>query len=240
MFGEISTILLGILFLIYYLCICLVMGKWNSTFSRFWIVVGVLMIGIHFFRSTVIDILLVLGFSFFIGIEIQIVRAMFQKAVNGLPYIIVLGAKVNGTVVSESLRRRLDAAADYLNDNPDTQVIVSGSKLNGELITEAEAMMRYLVDKGIDETRILKEENSYTTKQNLMFSRELMEDKTAATGIVTSNYHMFRSLAFARRLGYIQVYGIPASCHPVLFINYMTREFFALMKIWLTKDFTML
>lgn len=240
MLWEISTILLGILFLIYYICICLVMKKWNSTFSRFWLLAGVVMIGIHFIRSVIVDTLLAVGIGFFIGIEILIFKAMLQKKVNNLPYIIVLGAKVNGTVVSESLRRRLDTAAVYLKENPDTQVIVSGSKLGGELITEAEAMMRYLVEHGINPGRIHKEEASYTTKQNLMFSKELIEDKEAAVGIVTSNYHLFRSLAYARRLGYKKIYGIAASCHPVLFINYMTREFFALVKIWLTKDFTML
>ena len=101
-------------------------------------------------------------------------------------------------------------------------------------------MMRYLADRGIDERRIMREENSYTTKQNLILSRGLMEDKAAAVGIVTSNYHIYRSLVFAKRLGYNEVYGIVADCHPVLIINYITREFFALVKIWLTKDFTML
>lgn len=240
MLYEIITILLGIIFLIYYLCICFVMGKWNTTFSRFWLVSGILMIGIHFLRTTVVDALLLFAIIVYLIIELQIIKAMFPKIEKDLPYIIVLGAKVNGTVVSESLRRRLDAASEYLQGNPDTRVIVSGSKLHGEEITEAEAMMRYLVDKGIKENRILKEENSYTTKQNLMFSMELMDDKAAAVGIVTSNYHIYRSLAYARCIGYKKIYGIPASCHPVLFINYITREFFALVKIWLTKDFTML
>ena len=216
------------------------MRKWNSTFSRFWILAGIVLIVSGMINHIVIHIVLVVGIVLFVGTEVLILKAMFQKHISKLPYIIVLGAKVNGTVVSESLRRRLDAAAVYLQENPDTQVIVSGSKLNGELITEAEAMMRYLADRGIDERRILKEENSYTTKQNLILSRELMEDKAAAVGIVTSNYHIYRSLVYAKRLGYKEVTGIPASCHPVLFVNYMTREFFAVIKIWLTKDFTML
>ena len=233
-------IILAILCLIYYLCICQIMKKWNSTFSRFWLMTAAVFIVIHITNYIWIEKLVMMGFFFFAGIEMLILKAMHSKAVSGLSYIIVLGAKVNGTVVSESLRRRLDAAAEYLRENPDTQVIVSGSKLNGELITEAEAMMRYLVNQGIDKKRILKEENSYTTKQNLIYSREFIEDEGAAVGIVTSNYHIYRSLALARQLGYQQVYGIPASCHPVLFVNYMTREFFAVIKIWLTKDFTML
>ena len=241
MLWEISTILLGILCLVYYIAICLVMGKWNSTFSRFWIAAGLGMIGIHFIRSLIVDVIVGVAFAFFIMIEICIIKAMFLKKINNLPYIIVLGAKVNGTVVSESLRRRLDAAAEYLRENPKTQVIVSGSQLGGELITEAEAMKAYLQKAGIEENRIFKEEASFTTEQNLKFSRELMEDKQSPVGIVTSNYHVFRALAYAKHLGYQNVVGIPASCHPVLFVNYMVREFFAIIKLfWLTKKFTML
>ena len=237
---EILWLILAILCLIYYLSICLVMKKWNSTFSRFWLMAAVLFMMVHITNYIWLKSLVLVIIGFFTGIELLILQAMSQREVPGLPYIIVLGAKVNGTVVSESLRRRLEAAVSYLQANADTKVIVSGSKLHDELITEAEAMKRYLVEHGIEPERILEEDQSFTTKQNLKFSRELMEDKGAAVGIVTSNYHMYRSLAYARRLGYQKVYGIPASCHPVLFVNYMTREFFAVFKIWLTTGFTML
>ena len=237
---EILWLILAIICLIYYLAICLVMKKWNSTFSRFWFMAAGIFIGIHITNCIWIEMLAAAGVCIFAGVEILILKAMSQKEVTGLPYIIVLGAKVNGTVVSESLRRRLEAAAAYLKSNPETKVIVSGSKLHGEFITEAEAMKCYLVEQGIDAERIIEEDQSYTTKQNLMFSRELMEDKGAAVGIVTSNYHIYRSLVYAKRLEYQNVYGIPASCHPILFVNYMTREFFAVVKIWLTTGFTML
>lgn len=158
-----------------------------------------------------------------------------------IPYVIVLGAKVNGTEVSESLRRRLDRAVLYLKRNPQTYVIVSGSRLGGEKITEAEAMKRYLMESGISEERILKEENSYTTQENLKFSKELLPYENIQVGIITSNYHLYRSLSYAKSLGYKDPVGIPASTHPVLFVNYMTREFFAILKLfWLTKKITML
>lgn len=233
-------VIAGLLCLLYYIGICLVMKKWNATFARFWLLGGITFIITGLTNCIAINIGLSVFAVVFIIIEIHILNAMFAKKVNGLPYIIVLGAKVNGTVVSESLKRRLDAAVEYLSENPKTRVIVSGSKLNGELITEAEAMMHYLLGQGIERKRIVKEENSYTTRQNLTFSRELIEDKEAAVGIVTSNYHIYRSLYYARRLGYKEAIGIPASCHPALFVNYMTREFFAIVKIWLTKGFTML
>ena len=232
---------LGIICLIYYICICAVMKKWNSTFSRFWLLAGIFAIGIHRFMNLVLECIFVAGFTCFLCLEILILREMFKKPQEKMPYVVVLGAKVNGTVVSESLRRRLDRAVTYLKQNPDTIAIVSGSQLGGELITEAEAMKRYLMAAGIEEARIIKEENSFTTEQNLKFSKELMSGYDGPVGIITSNYHVYRALCYARKLGYKEVYGIAASTHPVMLVNYLVREFFAILKLfWLTIRFTML
>ena len=232
---------LGIICLIYYICICAVMGKWNSTFSRFWLLTGIFAICIQRFMNPVLEGIFLAGFTCFLCLEILILREMFKKPQEKLPYVIVLGAKVNGTVVSESLRRRLDRAVTYLKQNPDTIAIVSGSQLGGEMITEAEAMKRYLMAAGIEEARIIKEENSFTTEQNLKFSKELIPESDSPVGIITSNYHVYRALCYARKLGYKEVYGIAASTHPVLLVNYLVREFFAILKLfWLTIRFTML
>ena len=102
---KIIWILLGILAFIYYICICLVMRKWNSTFSRFWILTGIVLIVSGMINHRVIHAVLAVGMGLFIGTEVLILKAMFQKNISKLPCIIVLGAKVNGTVVSESLRR---------------------------------------------------------------------------------------------------------------------------------------
>ena len=231
----------GIICLLYYACICKVMGKWNATFSRFWLIAGVFCFCIHRFMTPVLWCGLAAVFIFFLWIELLIIREMHRKSQEGLSYIVVLGAKVNGTVVSESLRRRLDRAALYMKENPETVAVVSGSQLGGELITEAEAMKKYLIEAGIKEMRILKEENSYTTEQNLRFSKEIIGDVSKPIGIVTNNFHVYRALCYARKLGYENVQGISASTHAVLLINYMVREFFAILKLfWLTKKFTMI
>ena len=232
---------LGIICILYYICICAVMRKWNSTFSGFWPVVGSFFIFIHWIMNPLLKTFFVAIFIFFICIETMILQKMFLKQENNLDYVIVLGAKVNGTVVSESLRRRLDRTLTYMKENPNTKAIVSGSQLGGEVITEAEAMKRYLVEAGIDENRIIKEENSYTTEQNLRFSKELIPEISESVGIITSNYHVYRAICYAKKLGYQEVHGISASTHPVLLINYLVREFFAILKLFLlTIKITML
>ena len=72
-------------------------------------------------------------------------------------YVIVLGAHVFGERMSANLRYRVEAAYGYLKKNPDTKVVLSGGQGQGEEITEAEAMRRYLVQEGIEEDRILIE-----------------------------------------------------------------------------------
>lgn len=170
----------------------------------------------------------------FLLVELRIITGMCSRKEKDLPYIIVLGAHVEGTVVSDSLKRRLDKAEEYLRKNADTVVIVSGGQGKGELITEAQAMENYLINGGIHPSRIRKEEVSKTTKENLEYSAVFLTDKAVPVGIITNNFHVYRACLYAKRAGYTQVKGIPAGCHPVLFVNYMTREFFAVVKFLLT------
>lgn len=147
-------------------------------------------------------------------------------------YLVVLGAGVNGTAPSRSLRERLDAACDYLISHPDATAVVSGSQGNGEDISEAECMYRYLTEKGIDPSRIWKEELADNTLQNLRYSLDIIEAKTGLRpnkiAIVSSEYHLHRAGMFA---GWLEVEAelIPAKTGIVpLRWNYYIREIFAL------------
>lgn len=75
--------------------------------------------------------------------------------------VIVLGAGVNGTEPSLSLRTRLDAALDYLEENPDVPVVLTGGQGYGEEITEAQCMYDYLTTRGVTSERILLEEQAH-------------------------------------------------------------------------------
>ena len=157
---------------------------------------------------------------------------MVSTEEKGIPYLIVLGAQVKGTKVTDSLRRRLKRSVTYLSENPETKVIVSGGQGPGEDITEAEAMAEYLVGCGIDRSRILLEDRSKTTEENLRFSAAFIPDMQTKVAVVSNNFHMYRAYHIARKAGYADVARIPAGCSPLLFANYMVREFFAVCKFW--------
>jgi len=146
-------------------------------------------------------------------------------------YLLVLGAGVNGTIPSMSLRERINAAFHYLNEHPDSIAIVSGGQGEGEDITEAACMTRELVKMGIPEDRIWAEENATRTLENLQFSLDLIEERTDSKpdriAIVSSEYHLHRAGIFAQWLG-IEAELIPARTNsPFLRLNYYLREIFA-------------
>lgn len=129
---------------------------------------------------------------------------------ESLSYLIVLGAHVRPNGPCRSLRYRLDTACEYLKRNPSTICIVSGGQGDNEPATEAEIMCQYLVQKGISPNRILQEDRSRNTLENLRFSTRLMHSGNSSLGIVTNHYHMFRSLLIAKDLGLKQVQPLGA------------------------------
>lgn len=149
-------------------------------------------------------------------------------------YLVVLGAGVNGTEPSRSLKERLDAAYDYLTEHPDTVAIVSGGQGSGEDITEARCMYDYLTEAGISPDRVWMEDQATSTLENLRFSLDLIEDRTstrpAKVAVLSSEYHLYRAGMFAHWLD-LEAELIPArTAMPLLRWNYYLREVFAIWK----------
>lgn len=117
--------------------------------------------------------------------------------------VIILGCQVRGETPSQMLKRRLDAAIEVLNENPEAVCVMSGGKGNGEDISEAECMRRYLSDAGIDEARLYPEDKSTSTRENLAFSAEILENLGISENImlVTNEFHQYRASIYARRAG---------------------------------------
>lgn len=163
----------------------------------------------------------------FIGAHIF--AGMRQKPEQNLPYVIVLGAQVRGTKVSKALRKRLDCAAEYAMENPETVFFLSGGQGDGEDITEAEAMYEYLIEAGVDADRLRMEDRSTTTWENLEFCNELQPLHTEAVGIISNDFHIYRAVQMARRQGYEDVCGIPSASDALMQPHYVLREVFAVL-----------
>ncbi len=235
-------ILLGIVSLIYFFTIAFFVGH-GTNFYFIWLFLGAgliafsLMLKKGFFTEHVpplarrLFLLLVcLGGGVFVFVEGCILSGFSQKGGPGLDYLVVLGAQMKRSGPSKALQYRLDAAIRYLEENPDTRVIVSGGQGPDEHISEAQGMYDYLVEKGIDKNRILKEDKSVNTFQNLSFSAQYLDREQDAVGVVTNNFHVFRAVRTAKKAGYRNVCGIAAKGEPFLQWNNMMREFFGVVK----------
>lgn len=160
---------------------------------------------------------LMVGFWSIMSIAVLLFGILFGMIMHGqsvgpkakADYVIVLGAGLRGERPSLVLRNRIGAAAKYLSENPDTKVVVSGGQGPDELISEAEAMRRGLVDFGVAQTRIIMEDKSTSTNENLMYSKQLIPDG-ASVVIVTSRFHVYRACHLARECGYTSVSGLGA------------------------------
>jgi uncharacterized SAM-binding protein YcdF (DUF218 family) len=217
----------------------------GSVFFIFWIALTVVFIGMsvcaHFHVWKMIDpvlrkiciVVLVLGLATFLGIEGCVVSGFDAEGELDLDYIIVLGAQVKDSGPSRVLKYRLDKAYDYLQENENTICIVSGGQGKNEPVSEAEGMYEYLTGRGIDPERIYIEDASKTTAENLRLSQKYFDAETDRVGIVTNNFHMFRSLCIARRAGVKNVCGITAESTPVFLPNNMVRECLAIIKMYL-------
>lgn len=144
--------------------------------------------------------------------------------------IVILGCRVYGTSPSLMLEERLKAAYQYLKDNPDIVCVVSGGKGDNEEISEAKCMYTYLVDKGIDENRIYIEDKSTSTRENILFSKKVIEDNNLPSSItiITNEFHQYRAKLIAEDLG-MDVFAISGQTAWWLFPTYYVRELFGII-----------
>ncbi|MDD6073890.1 MAG: YdcF family protein [Clostridium sp.] len=256
----------ALLCLIYYAVITAYSG-FSTSFSLFWPVMAILLtllaVEIHIFHRKGGQIPLWLPVSIetacaacaavFVITELCIGWGAVTAKSQAADYVIVLGAKVQGRELSSSLKARLDRAIEYTEEYPNTVLVLSGGKGEGEEISEARAMFEYLQYNGVPAERLLIEDQSCNTVENITFSRKVIErqeyykaqaaqahlmdqyrarseDDMVRIGVLTSNYHVFRAKAIARKQGIWNPVGIAASADPVLALHLWIREGFAVLK----------
>lgn len=161
------------------------------------------------------------------------------KIKQPMDYIIILGCAIrsDGTP-TPILRGRIDRALafDKLQNekwNKQAKFVPSGGQGSNEVVSEAESMKRYLMEQGIPEERIIKEDKSVNTYQNMAFSKKVIEndaDDISGRSIAfsTTNYHVFRGYTLAQKIG-MKVKGLSAKTKLYFFPNAFLREFIGLL-----------
>ena len=151
-------------------------------------------------------------------------------------YLLILGCglKKDGTP-TPLLKGRLDLALHFDEEQQSAAgkkavFVVSGGQGPDELRSEAASMQDYLLAQGIPEERIMTEDRSSDTSENMRFSAQLIGDdaKKAKIAFFTTNYHVFRAGLKARQAG-MKAVGMGAETKWYFWPNAAVREFVGLL-----------
>ena len=195
-----------------------------------------------------------LGILIFV-ITVVVIRLSVPKGdKKSLDFLVILGAKTDFDKKESDCIYRLEKAIDYINENPGTIIVISGGmQKNGKI--ESLEMADYLIERGVDANNILVETESHNTRENLIYSKALIdkynvdmkrnaditivndvrsvlevEDRPQTIGILTNDFHIFRAMHVAKKLGYTQVFPIRAGSNNILYLHMLVRETFAILK----------
>ena len=149
--------------------------------------------------------------------------------------VIVLGCRVYGERPSRMMVARLKAAQRYLEENPESRCILSGGQGADEDISEAECMYRYLVNNGISPERLYKEDRSTSTRENLLFSKEIIEREglNPEIAIATNEFHEYRAQQIAASLG-LESGAVSGITEIWVVPTYHIRELYGIIYEWIT------
>lgn len=217
----------GMLFSILLILATVFFGKFCDMLGKLWgKVPGRLLI-------IAVALFLTAGFTYAGILSVKMYKAQ-ENAPQDTELIVVLGCQVRGERPSRMLRRRLDKAYEAMQKHPDALCVVSGGQGYGEKISEAEAMKRYLLEKGADENRIIMEDKSTSTFENIKFTFEITDELGCGRDItiVTDGFHQYRASLIAKQEGAENITAYSAATEARFLPTYWVREWLGLTHFW--------
>lgn len=168
------------------------------------------------------------------GIETVFMISAAVRSPEPQATVVVLGCRVYGERPSRMMVARLKAAKKYLDKNPESACILSGGQGADEDISEAECMYRYLVANGVSPDRLYKEDKSTSTRENLAFSKEIIEREglNSNIAIATNEFHEYRAQEIAEALG-LESGAVSGATEIWVLPTYYVRELYGILYEWI-------
>ena len=198
-----------------------------------------------------------LGMFCFILIMNLVITAARGGEMPDVDYCIVMGARVYSDGISRTLMYRLDKAYEVYQKNPQAVLVLAGGQEEGDAVPEAFAMYNYLSMKGIPSHLMRVEAGATSTLDIIRRASEVIRKDTAVrktpkgpgdrvwkqeyvpkVGIVTSDYHIFRSMTIAGENGIEDLAAIPSRSDQILFAHNCVREGAAIVKDFFMGNLT--
>ncbi len=188
---------------------------------------------IHF-RLLIFPIILILALAFLTTSFIYMCPINYKPCET----MIILGCGVNDDGSPTAVeKKRLDKALEYLNEHPDTAVIVSGGLRDDyDGYHEADSMEIYLKEHGFNKNQIFKEEKSSSTYENINYSEEIIRENGLSREvlIVTDRFHQYRSVNIAGKADLVP-YSLPVKTDWYIWPAYYIREMYAVLGYWIFR-----
>lgn len=161
----------------------------------------------------------------FAGVATVKIISAANNAPTKVTTVVVLGCQVHPWGPSMMLEERLVAAHKFLTENEDVKCILSGGQGEDEVISEAQCMYNWLTERGIEKNRLYIEDKSTSTRENLAFSKEIIEKEglNPAVTVVTNGFHQYRAKKIAESLG-IESYCVSGRTFKTMLPTYYVRE----------------
>ncbi len=244
---TIVYMVIGIVCILYYAILAVYAGR-AFNFGWFWIALGAAFLLIAFLSRNlgstavvwfrrILLLAVVAGIILLAIASIFVIKGMTAPLPEKMDYAVVLGAQVRGDKPSRALLKRLAKAQEIAEQYPQTTLILSGGQGNGEYISEAQCMHDYLTEHGVSEDRLVLEDQSTTTQENLIYSDRLTGCSKKDCGIISNDFHICRALLIAQKVGYEKPHGIPGEGDPIIELHYIVREATALIIGKLRRSF---
>lgn len=164
-------------------------------------------------------------------LSIVILCASISFNTGNADKVFVLGYQLEDNQMTSTLISRVDKAYEYAKKNDDSIIIVSGGITRNNKVSEASLMKNALMSYGLDEDRIIVEENSKDTIENIKYCKNLISSGEEVV-IISSHYHCARIKLIANEQG-LDVKTIGASCPIHLLMNQLMIEKIAILGILL-------
>ena len=180
---------------------------------------------------------LALGIALFCALEI-VIAVNSRTEINNEPEIMVIfGCQVKPWGPSVLLQDRLDTALEYLETDSDITIVVTGGKGDDEHVSEARCMYDYLIEHGVDKSRIIMEDMSRNTVQNIRHTRAMLDamdyDILHEDYLLVSNgFHLARIKMLWGDYGTVSTLAAPSTHFPSR-VKMFFREPLALVKSFL-------
>ncbi|MDO4942908.1 MAG: YdcF family protein [Lachnospiraceae bacterium] len=232
--------LLSVFCIIYYGIVIAYSGL-HTAFVGFWLFSAVLSalaavilqssfyLSLPFIIHLIIKIVTVIILAFFLIILLKIISTSSYPDEDA-DYLIVLGAIVRGEKPSNALRERIQTAYNYLSTHKNTIAVLTGYRNSHAKISQGKCMQNELRKMGIPAYRLLVEDHAHTTEENLKFSRDFMTQLDPEVCIISSDFHLYRTMKTAKKYGFKNVKGIGAKTPAPILIHCYIREIFAIIK----------